>query len=158
MYKLITLLLVLTSCSSTYHLNKAIKKEPTLLDTRTVRDTVQITTLDSIPYIVNDTIHYKVFEKVTDTVVEFEYKYLKAPETRQDKRLKYKETRQDNRLRYKENKLIEKNSLKLDKLLARLEKRTKNVQTRQENKGTKWYIFILIGFLIGFFTRFIKLF
>ena len=147
MYKLIPLLLVITSCSSTYHLNKAIKKEPTILNTQVVRDTVQITTLDSIPYIVNDTIRYKVFEKVTDTVVEFEYKYLTAPETRQDKRLKYKE-----------NKLIKKNSLKLDKLLARLNKRTKNVQTRQENKGSKWYIFILIGVLIGFLTRFIKLF
>ena len=147
MYKLIPLLLFITSCSSTYHLNKAIKKEPTILNTQVVRDTVQITTLDSIPYIVNDTIMYKVFEKVTDTVVEFEYKYLTAPETRQDKRL-----------RYKENKLIEKNSLKLDKLLARLNKRTKNVQTRQENKGSKWYIFILIGVLIGFLTRFIKLF
>ena len=147
MYKLIPFLLVLTSCSSTYHLNKAIKKEPTILNTQVIRDTIQITTLDSIPYIVNDTIMYKVFEKVTDTVVEFEYKYLTAPETRQDKRL-----------RYKENKLIEKNSLKLDKLLARLNKRTKNVQTRQENKGSKWYIFILIGVLIGFLTRFIKLF
>ena len=147
MYKLIPFLLVLTSCSSTYHLNKAIKKEPTILNTQIVRDTIQITTLDSIPYIVNDTIMYKVFEKVTDTIVEFQYKYLTAPETRQDKRL-----------RYKENKLIEKNSLKLDKLLARLNKRTKNVQTRQENKGSKWYIFILIGILIGFLTRFIKLF
>jgi hypothetical protein len=147
MYKLIPFLLVLTSCSSTYHLNKAIKKEPTILNTQVVRDTIQITTLDSIPYIVNDTIKYKVFEKVTDTIVEFQYKYLTAPETRQDKRL-----------RYKENKLIEKNSLKLDKLLARLNKRTKNVQTRQENKGSKWYIFILIGILIGFLTRFIKLF
>ena len=147
MYKLIPFLLVLTSCSSTYHLNKAIKKEPTILNTQVVRDTIQITTLDSIPYIVNDTIKYKVFEKVTDTIVEFQYKYLTAPETRQDKRL-----------RYKENKLIKKNSLKLDKLLARLNKRTKNVQTRQENKGSKWYIFILIGVLIGFLTRFIKLF
>lgn len=147
MYKLIPFLLVLTSCSSTYHLNKAIKKEPTILNTQVVRDTIQITTLDSIPYIVNDTIKYKVFEKVTDTIVEFQYKYLTAPETRQDKRL-----------RYKENKLIKKNSLKLDKLLARLNKRTKNVQTRQENKGSKWYIFILIGILIGFLTRFIKLF
>ena len=147
MYKLIPFLLVLTSCSSTYHLNKAIKKEPTILNTQVVRDTIQITTLDSIPYVVNDTIRYKVFEKVTDTIVEFEYKYLTAPETRQDKRL-----------RYKENKLIEKNSLKLDKLLARLNKRTKNVQTRKENKGSKWYIFILIGVLIGFLTRFIKFF
>jgi hypothetical protein len=147
MYKLIPFLIVLTSCSSTYHLNKAIKKEPTILNTQVVRDTIQITTLDSIPYIVNDTIKYKVFEKVTDTIVEFQYKYLTAPETRQDKRL-----------RYKENKLIKKNSLKLDKLLARLNKRTKNVQTRQENKGSKWYIFILIGILIGFLTRFIKLF
>lgn len=149
MYKhiIILLLLVFTSCSSTHHLNKAIKKDPTILHNQTIVDTVQITKIDSIPYILNDTIRYKLIERIYDTIINREYKYITAPITRQERRLNYKLEKQ-----------AEKNSLKLDKLLARLEKRTKNVTTRQENKSSKWWVFLLIGLVVGILTRFIKLF
>jgi len=45
--------LFLYSCSAQYHLNKAIKKGYVCEETG---DTIRITTLDSIPVIVNDTI------------------------------------------------------------------------------------------------------
>ena len=147
MVKYIIILLILTSCSSTHHLNKAIKKDPTILHNQTIVDTVQITKIDSIPYILNDTIRYKLIERIYDTIINREYKYITPPITRQEKRLSYKLEKQ-----------AEKNGLKLDKLLARLEKRTKNVTTRQENKGSKWWVFLLIGLIVGILTRFIKLF
>ena len=145
--KLLFLVVILSSCSSTFHLNKAIKKDPSILNNRVVTDTLRVSRIDSIPYIFNDTIRYKLIETFRDTIVKYKYKYIKAPVTRQEKRLEYKL-----------DKLVENNNAKLDKLIARLDKRKVNTKIRQENKGSKWWVFGLIGLFIGFLTRFIKIF
>ena len=147
MVRLLFTLLILSSCSSTKLLNRAIKKDPTILHNTTVRDTIQITKLDSVPYIVNDTIRYKLIERITDTIVEFEYKYITAPITRQQTRLNAKEGR-----------LLIKQQEKTDRLIARLSKRNKAIETRlkkavsrYENRKSTWYWFLIIGILIGAF-------
>ena len=56
--KYLILFVFLYSCSAEYHLNKAIKKGYKCEETS---DTIRITTFDSIPVIINDTI---VWEKV----------------------------------------------------------------------------------------------
>ena len=53
MFRVLLLLFVLYGCSAQYHLNKAIKKGYTCEQTG---DTIKITTLDSIPVIVNNNI------------------------------------------------------------------------------------------------------
>lgn len=68
---------LLFACSSSYHLNKAIKKGYRCEE---VSDTIQITSIDSIPVIVHDSI---VWEKVLiqkDTIIR--YKQGKVPKTR----------------------------------------------------------------------------
>ena len=146
------IVLILTSCSSTHHLNKAIKKDPTILHNTTIRDTIQITKLDSVPYILNDTIRYKLIETVHDTIVEFKYKYVTAPITRQQTRLNEREERLELKYKFKLAKVVAKYEGKIERLNARLSKRITNTQVRQENKKSNWYWFLIIGILLGSFT------
>ena len=87
MYRIIVLITVifLYGCSAQYHLNKAIKKGYTCEQTG---DTIRITTLDSIPIIVNDTIVWEKFITTKDTIIKYNTVYV--PKTRQEKRIEYK--------------------------------------------------------------------
>ena len=85
MFRILLLLFVLYSCSAQYHLNKAIKKGYTCEQTG---DTIRITTLDSIPVIINDTIVWEKFITTKDTIINYNTVYV--PKTRQEKRIEYK--------------------------------------------------------------------
>jgi hypothetical protein len=85
MFRVLLLLFVLYGCSAQYHLNKAIKKGYTCEETG---DTIKITTLDSIPVIINDTIVWEKFITTKDTIIKYNTVYV--PKTRQDKRIEYK--------------------------------------------------------------------
>ena len=75
----------LYSCSAQYHLNKAIKKGYKCEETG---DTIRITTLDSIPVIVNDTIVWEKFISTKDTVIKYNTVYV--PKTRIQLKREYK--------------------------------------------------------------------
>ena len=77
--------ILLYSCSAQYHLNKAIKKGYKCEETG---DTIRITTLDSIPVIVNDTIVWEKFITTKDTVIK--YKNVYVPKTRIQLKREYK--------------------------------------------------------------------
>ena len=85
MFRVFTLLFILYGCSAQYHLNKAIKKGYTCEQTG---DTIRITTLDSIPVIINDTIVWEKFITTKDTIIKYNTVYV--PKTRQEKRIEYK--------------------------------------------------------------------
>jgi hypothetical protein len=68
---------LLFSCSVNYHLNKAIKKGYRCDE---VSDTIQITSVDSIPYIVNDSIVWEKIITQKDTVIRYRTSYV--PKTR----------------------------------------------------------------------------
>ena len=85
MFRILLLLFVLYGCSAQYHLNKAIKKGYSCEQTG---DTIRITTLDSIPVIVNDTIVWEKFITTKDTIIKYNTVYV--PKTRQEKRIEYK--------------------------------------------------------------------
>lgn len=85
MFRILLLLFVLYGCSAQYHLNKAIKKGYTCEQTG---DTIRITTLDSIPVIINDTIVWEKFITTKDTIIKYNTVYV--PKTRQEKRIEYK--------------------------------------------------------------------
>ena len=84
-FRLIVIILLLSSCSAQYHLNKAIKKGYKCEQTG---DTIRITTLDSIPVIINNEIIYEKFITTKDTIIK--YRTVYTPLTRQDKRIQYK--------------------------------------------------------------------
>jgi hypothetical protein len=83
--KYLAIILLLSSCSAQYHLNKAIKKGYSCEQTG---DTIRITTLDSIPVIINDTIVWEKIITTKDTVIKYNTVYV--PKTRLDKRIEYK--------------------------------------------------------------------
>jgi hypothetical protein len=79
------LVFFLWSCSAQYHLNKAIKKGYSCEETG---DTIRITTLDSIPVIIRDSIVWEKFITTKDTIIQ--YKTVYVPKTRLDKRIEYR--------------------------------------------------------------------
>lgn len=81
----LAIILLLSSCSSQYHLNKAISKGYACEQTS---DTIRITTLDSIPVIIHDSIVWEKIINTKDTIIK--YKTVYVPKTRQDKRIEYK--------------------------------------------------------------------
>ena len=77
--------IILCSCSAQYHLNKAIKKGYTCSETG---DTIRITTLDSIPVIIHDSIVWEKFITTKDTIIKYNTVYV--PKTRLDKKIAYR--------------------------------------------------------------------
>jgi len=83
--KYLVIILLLSSCSAQYHLNKAIKKGYTCEETG---DTIRIMSVDSVPIIINDTIVWEKFITTKDTIIKYNTVYV--PKTRQEKRIEYK--------------------------------------------------------------------
>jgi len=139
--RFVIIMFLFSSCSSVYHIKKAIKKDPTILKERVVTDTLRIETLDSVAYVVNDTVRYTYFKTVTDTLIQFRYKYIKTPKTRQEIRLKSKEAIK-----------VIKEDAKTDRLDARLQKRLTQTEVRKSGGGWRiWLFLFIIGFLVGMF-------
>jgi len=84
----ISTLILLGSCSAEHHLNKAIKKG---YKCEEVADTIRITSVDSFPVIVNDTIVWRKYITEKDTVIMWKTHYI--PKTRWEKKIEYKLTR-----------------------------------------------------------------
>ena len=81
----ISTLIILGSCSANYHVQRAIKKGYTCGDTA---DTITISTIDSIPYVLRDSIYWEKVIVQKDTIVR--YKAYKVPQTRFQTRIEYK--------------------------------------------------------------------
>ena len=78
---------MLCSCSVNYHINKATKKGFKCAETS---DTIRITTLDSIPYVVNDTIVWEKFFTTKDTVILYKNVYIPKTKWQVRTEIKYK--------------------------------------------------------------------
>ena len=83
--RLLIILLILSSCSSSYHYRKALKKG---LEQIVTSDTIRVSTIDSIPVIKHDTIVYEHFFSSKDTIIQYENVYI--PKTRLEVRTEYK--------------------------------------------------------------------
>ena len=119
---------LLASCSANYHLRKAIKKG---YSCDTIADTITITSIDSIPYVLRDSIAWERVIIQKDTIVR--YKASKVPKTRLETRIEYK-------LKRDTIKMLEKVEVVKWKT-ARNEKRKPNI-----------WLFIF-GFVLGFITH-----
>jgi len=119
------LFVFLYSCSAEYHLNKAIKKGYKCEETG---DTIRITTIDSIPYIVNDTIMWEKIITTKDTVIR--YKKVYVPKT----------------------KWQVKTELKFQRDTIRIKEKTKQAEAKAEAKSKKRpnLNFLFIGIFVGF--------
>lgn len=138
--RFLIIMFLFSSCSATYHIKKAVKKDPTILQERVVTDTLTIEKLDSVAYTINDTIRYTYFKTITDTLIEFKYKYIQNPKTRQEIRLKSKEVIK-----------VVKEDAKTDRLDLRLDKRLNQTELRKKGGWQIWLFLFIIGFLVGMF-------
>ena len=86
-YIIFILIAMLCSCSVNYHINQATKKGFKCAETS---DTIRITTLDSIPYIVNDTIVWEKFFTTKDTVIIYKNVYIPKTKWQVKTEIKYK--------------------------------------------------------------------
>ena len=89
-----------TSCSAPkraqWHYKKALKNGLKVVQDS---DTIRITTVDSIPVILNDTIVYEKFYTTKDTVIQFNNVYV--PKTRWQTRIEYRYKTRVERIRGK---------------------------------------------------------
>jgi hypothetical protein len=124
---LVILGLLLSSCSAHYHVMRAMKKGYTC---GSESDTIRITSIDSIPYVLNDSIYYERVIVQKDTIVR--YKSYKVPQTRFQTRIEY---------RYK-TKVVKADVLKV---------KYKNKYITKYK--TRW-LFVIIAFVLGLLVKF----
>ena len=122
------LAMLATSCGVNYHINKAIKKGYRCDE---VADTIKITSVDSIPYVLRDSILWEKVLVQKDTIVR--YNVSKVPLTRFQEKIRYK--------------------LKRDTL--RMIEKVEVVKWKTEkHKNTKPNILLLVlGFAVGMITN-----
>jgi hypothetical protein len=117
-----------TSCSVNYHIRKAIKKGYRCDE---VADTITINTIDSIPYVLRDSIAWEKVIVQKDTIVRYKRSFV--PKTRLETRIEYK---------------LKRDTLKMIEKVEVIKYKTR----KQENKKPNLWLFI-IGFGAGFVTK-----
>ena len=122
----ISTLIILGSCSAHYHIVKAMKKGYRCDETS---DTIQVSTIDSIPYVLRDSIYWEKVIVQKDTIVH--YKVSKVPITRFQERIQYK---------YK-TKYIKAEAQKV------------KYQNKYITKYKTNWLFVIIAFIVGFLVR-----
>ena len=127
-FKLLIVLVLLSSCSANYHLRKAIKKGYRCDE---IADTITINTIDSIPYVLRDSIAWEKVIIQKDTIVRYKRSFV--PKTRLETRIEYK---------------LKRDTLKMIEKVEVIKYKTR----KQENKKPNLWLFI-IGFGVGFVTK-----
>ena len=117
-----------TSCSVNYHIRKAIKKGYRCDE---IADTITINTIDSIPYVLRDSIAWEKVIIQKDTIVRYKRSFV--PKTRLETRIEYK---------------LKRDTLKMIEKVEVIKYKTR----KQENKKPNLWLFI-IGFGAGFITK-----
>jgi hypothetical protein len=122
-----------TGCSANYHIRRAMKKGFSVGESA---DTIRISTIDSIPYVLRDSIYWEKVLVQKDTIVR--YKRLEVPKTRFETRIEYK--------------------LKRDTL--RMIEKVEVVKWKTEkHKNTKPNLWLfIIGFVAGFAAKYLMKF
>ena len=141
MFRIFVLLFVLYGCSAQYHLNKAIKKGYKCEQTG---DTIRITTLDSIPVIINDTIVWEKIINTKDTIIKYNTIYV--PKTRLDKKIEYRikvKTLYKDRVVYKYKYRAEGKKAETEVKKAKLEVK------KNQPKSNFFWLGVLVGVLLS---------
>ena len=131
--RLFLLILLLSSCSANYHLGKAIKKGYRCEE---VADTFVINSIDSIPYVLRDSIMWERVLVQKDTIVRYKRSYV--PKTRLQTRIEYK---------------LKRDTLRMIEKVEVVKYKTE----KHKNKKPNLWLFI-IGFGIGFLAKYLMKF
>lgn len=129
---LITALLAvfISSCSANYHLRRAIKKGYRCDE---IADTIKITSVDSIPYVLNDSIYFERVLIQKDTIVRYKRSFV--PKTRLETRIEYK---------------LKRDTLKMIEKVEVVKWKTAKRESAKPN-----ILLLVLGFVIGMFTTYL---
>jgi hypothetical protein len=118
--------LLLTSCSANYHLRKAMNKGYRCDE---IGDTITISSIDSIPYVLRDSIFWEKVIIKKDTIVRYKTSYV--PKTRFETKIEYK---------YRTK-------------IVNAEVQKVKFQNKYITKYKTRWIFVIIAFILGFLLR-----
>jgi hypothetical protein len=118
--------LLLTSCSANYHLRKAMNKGYRCDE---IGDTITISSIDSIPYVLRDSIFWEKVIIKKDTIVRYKTSYV--PKTRFETKIEYK---------YRTK-------------VVNAEVQKVKFQNKYITKYKTRWIFVIIAFILGFLLR-----
>lgn len=129
---LITALLAvfISSCSANYHLRRAIKKGYRCDE---IADTIRINSIDSIPYVLNDSIYFERVLVQKDTIVRYKRSFV--PKTRLETRIEYK---------------LKRDTLKMIEKVEVVKWKTAKRESAKPN-----ILLLVLGFVIGMFTTYL---
>ena len=144
-YIIFILIAMLCSCSVNYHINQATKKGFKCAETS---DTIRITTLDSIPYIVNDTIVWEKFFTTKDTVIFYKNVYIPKTKWQVRTEIKYKYKIQLKTI-YKDR-VVEKAKAKAEGQKAKSEAKSK----RPTGNLNLLFVGVAIGLLLSWLWKY----
>jgi hypothetical protein len=122
----ISTLIILGSCSANYHVLRAMKKGYRCDETS---DTIQVSTIDSIPYVLRDSIYWEKVIVQKDTIVRYKASFV--PKTLFQAHIEYK---------YK-TKYIKAEAQKV------------KYQNKYITKYKTNWLFVIIAFIVGFLVR-----
>ena len=131
---------LLYSCSAQYHLNKAIKKGYVCEDTLQM-DTIRITTLDSVPVIINNEIIYEKFITQKDTIVKWKTKNVYVPKTRIELKREYK---------------LKVKTIYKDRIVEKAEARAEGKKNRPKGNLNLLFVGVAIGLLLSYLWKYAK--
>jgi hypothetical protein len=117
-----------TGCSANYHIRRAMKKGFSVGESA---DTIRISTIDSIPYVLRDSIYWEKVIVQKDTIVRYKRSFV--PKTRLETRIEYR--------------------LKRDtiKMLEKVEVVKWKTERNKKTKANLWLF--IIGFGMGFLAN-----
>ena len=124
--RILILALLLTSCSAHYHVMKAMKKGYRCDE---IGDTIRISSIDSIPYVLRDSIYWEKVIVQKDTIVHYKTSFV--PKTRYQTKIEY---------RYK------------TKVVNAEVQKVKFQNKYITKKKINWW-FVAIAFVLGFLLR-----
>jgi len=137
-YIIFILIAILCSCSVNYHINQATKKGFKCAETS---DTIRITTLDSIPYIVNDTIVWEKFFTTKDTVIIYKNVYIPKTKWQVKTEIKYK---------YK----IQLKTIYKDRVVEKQKAKTEAKNNRPNGNLNLLFVGVAIGLLLAWLWKY----
>jgi len=129
-FKVLILILILSSCSANYHLRRAIKKGYRCDE---IADTIRITSIDSIPFVLNDSIYFERVLVQKDTIVRYKRSFV--PKTRLETRIEYK---------------LKRDTLKMIEKVEVVKWKTAKRESAKPN-----ILLLVLGFVMGMFTTYL---
>ena len=143
MSRLFVIIFLLSSCSASWHLNKAQKKGAVIK-----QDVVYkyITETDTI------TNEVKIIDSIPFETVKVEY----IPKTRYEVRFdhkKFKDSLQSIEMRFKLSQKRFKDSLRFSSINVRSNNKTSVKTAKIEKRTSRWWLWLLIGFCLHFLFK-----